>query len=94
MPSNVGELRKAIREMLAVRLKLASIVEKIGDDTPLFGPEGMGLDSIDALELVLGIEKEFGVLIEDRAVAVKVLYSIDTIAEFLASRRRGADSER
>ena len=90
----MGELRKAIREMLAVRLKLASIVEKIGDDTPLFGPEGMGLDSIDALELVLGIEKEFGVLIEDRAVAVKVLYSIDTIAEFLASRRRGADSER
>lgn len=90
----MGELRKAIREMLAVRLKLAPIVEKIGDDTPLFGPEGMGLDSIDALELVLGIEKEFGVLIEDRAVAVKVLYSIDTIAEFLASRRRGADSER
>ena len=91
----MGELRKEIREMLAVRLKLASIVEKIDDDTPLFGPEGMGLDSIDALELVLGIEKDFGVLIQDRAVAVKVLYSIDTIAEFLESRRaQGADSAR
>lgn len=92
----MDELRKAIREMLAVRLKLASIVEKIGDDTPLFGPEGLGLDSIDALELVLGIEKDFGVLIGDRALAVKVLFSIDTIADFLREARplRGADSAR
>ncbi len=85
----MDELRKAIRKILVVRLKLASIVEKIGDDAPLFGPEGLGLDSVDALELALGIEEEFGVVIEDRVLAVKVLMSIDTIAEYL-HRRQGA----
>jgi acyl carrier protein len=89
-PREVDKLRKAIREILMVRLKLASIVEKIDDDTPLFGPEGLGLDSIDALELVLGIQEVFDVLIDDRALAVKVLFSIDTIAEYLASLR-GSD---
>ena len=55
----------------------------------MFGPGSLGLDSIDALELVLGLQKEFGVVIEDRAVAVKVLVSIDTIAEYLKSRSAG-----
>lgn len=82
-------MKKKIREILSVRLKLAAAVGKIGDDTPLFGPDSLGLDSIDALELVLGLQKEFGVVIEDRAVAVKVLASIDTIAEYVESQGKG-----
>lgn len=85
----MDDIKKKIREILAVRLKLAAAVEKTGDATPLFGPDGLGLDSIDALELVLGLQKEFGVVIEDRALAVKVLASIDTIAEFVGSRGKG-----
>lgn len=78
-----------IRTMLSTRLKLAAAVEKIGDDTPLFGPGGLGLDSIDALELVLGLQKEYGVVIEDRALAVKVLVTINTIAEYIKSQGKG-----
>ena len=85
----VDETKKKIREILSVRLNLSTAVEKIDDDAPLFGPGSLGLDSIDALELVLGIQKEFGVAIEDRALAVKVLVSIDTIAEYLKSRSAG-----
>jgi acyl carrier protein len=75
--------------LLATRLKLAKAVDEVTDDTPLFGPTGLGLDSIDALELVLGLEKEFGVGIEDRATAMKVLASIRSIAEFVQSQGKG-----
>jgi len=85
----VDETKRKIREILSVRLNLSTAVEKIDDDAALFGPGSLGLDSIDALELVLGIQKEFGVAIEDRELAVKVLVSIDTIAEYLKSRSAG-----
>lgn len=85
----MDETAKRIRVLIATRLKLTAAVEKIGDDTPLFGPDGLGLDSIDALELVLGLQKEFGVVIEDRTLAVKVLASINSIAEYVRSQGKG-----
>ncbi len=85
----MNEIAQRIRILLSTRLKLDKTVDEITDDTPLFGPTGLGLDSIDALELVLGLEKEFGVAIEDRATAVKVLTSIQTIAEFIQSQGKG-----
>jgi acyl carrier protein len=85
----VDETKKKVREILSVRLNLSTAVERIEDDAPLFGPGSLGLDSIDALELVLGLQKEFGVVIEDRALAVRVLVSIDTISEYLKSRSAG-----
>jgi acyl carrier protein len=85
----MNEIVQRVRALLSTRLKLGKAVEEIGDETPLFGPEGLGLDSIDALELVLGLEKEFGVVIEDRPTAVKVLASIKTIAEFIQTQGKG-----
>ena len=82
----VDPTRKKIRDILSVRLKLSTAVTKWGDDDPLFGVNGLGLDSIDALELVLGLQKEFGVVIEDKELAVKVLVTINTIAEFVHSQ--------
>lgn len=78
-----------VRHLLSTRLKLAKAIEGITDDTPLFSPAGLGLDSIDALELVLGLEKEFGVVIEDRAVAIQVLTSVRTIADYVQSQGKG-----
>jgi acyl carrier protein len=85
----MNDIVQRVRHLLATRLKLAKTVDEITDDTLLFDPTGLGLDSIDALELVLGLEKEFGVVVEDRAVAVRVLASIRTIAEFVRSQGKG-----
>ncbi len=85
----MNEIVQRVRALLCTRLKLAGAVAEINDETPLFGPTGLGLDSIDALELVLGLEKEFGVVIEDRATAIKVLASIQTIADFIQSQGKG-----
>ncbi len=85
----MDEITQRIRHMLATRLKLDDAMGEIGDDTPLFAPEGAQLDSIDALELVLGLEKEFGVIIDDRAVAIRVLTSVRTIADYVRSQQKG-----
>lgn len=85
----MDDIVQRVRQLLATRLKLAKAVDEISDDAPLFAPTGLGLDSIDALELVLGLEKEFGVVVEDRAVAIRVLASIRTIAEFIQSQGKG-----
>ncbi len=85
----MDEITQRIRHMLATRLKLDDAIREITDDTPLFAPEGARLDSIDALEVVLGLEKEFGVIIDDRAVAIRVLTSIRTMAEYVQSQQKG-----
>src|SRR5437867_9138390 len=65
------DLRAQIKEMLVKNLMLQVTPEQIGDDLPLFGPEGLGLDSIDALELVVSMEKTFGVGVPSSDVAGK-----------------------
>jgi acyl carrier protein len=60
----------------------------IETDAPLFG-EGLGLDSIDALELVLGLEKEFGVIIPDAEVGRKVFQSVRTMAQYVVDQKEG-----
>ena len=85
----MNEIEQRVRILLSTRLKLAKDVDGITDETPLFDPNGLGLDSIDALELVLGLEKEFGVVVENRETAVKVLASIKTIADYIQSQGKG-----
>ena len=63
--------------------------EEIQDDMPLFG-EGLGLDSIDVLEIVLEMQRTFGVEITDEHVGKRVLRSVNTIAEFIEASRRTA----
>ena len=80
-----NELKTQIKEMLVKRLRLKVDPADIGDDQPLFG-NGLGLDSIDVLEVVAGLEKHFGVAIQTQEEGEKVLQSVDTIAGFLAER--------
>jgi len=58
--------------------------EQIGDDLPLFGPDGLGLDSIDALELVVSMEKTFGVGVPSSDVAGKALRTVNTIHDYIS----------
>jgi acyl carrier protein len=81
------ELILQLKKLIIERLKLEEVSpEDIGTDDPLFG-EGLGLDSIDALELVLGLEKEYGVIIPDAEVGQKVFQSAMTIAQYVVENR-------
>jgi acyl carrier protein len=77
-----------IKHLILQRLKLIDMTpEMIETDAPLFG-EGLGLDSIDALELVLGLEKEFGVIIPDAEVGKKVFQSVRTMAQYVLEQQK------
>lgn len=91
MVMDVARLKERIKHTLVERLKLDMEPSAIEDSQPLFG-EGLGLDSIDALELVLGIEQEFGVKIEDEEVGAQALSSVDSLAEFVLAKQQVASS--
>jgi acyl carrier protein len=61
--------------------------EDIDTDAPLFG-EGLGLDSIDALELIVLLEKNYGLKIEDPKDGKKIFYSIRTMAEYITEHKK------
>src|SRR3954463_14294402 len=77
------DLRPRIKEMLVKNLMLQTTVDQIGDDLPLFGADGLGLDSIDALELVVSMEKTFGVGVPNSEVAGKALRTVNTINDYI-----------
>ena len=81
-----GELEDRIKRLIVDRLKLEIDPASIDRSQPLFG-EGLGLDSIDALELVLGIEQEFGVKIEDQEMGSQALSSVAALAEFVTAKQ-------
>jgi acyl carrier protein len=82
-------LRTDIKLAIVRSLRLPIAADEIGDDVPLFG-EGLGLDSIDVLELVLELERSFGVSISDEATGARVLRTVNTIAEFVEANRKPA----
>jgi acyl carrier protein len=73
-----------VKQMLVRQLNLKKKPEDLSDEAALFGGE-LDLDSIDVLEIVVGIEKDFGVRISDRAVGEKVIRTPRTIADFVAN---------
>lgn len=79
------ELKDKIKGLIVRRLKLDMDPGSIDNTAPLFG-EGLGLDSIDALELVLGLEQEFGVKVADEEVGVKAFSSVDSLANFVKEK--------
>jgi acyl carrier protein len=81
------DLRSRIKEMLVKNLMLQTTPDQIGDDLPLFGPNGLGLDSIDALELVVGMEKTFGVGVPSSEVAGKALRTVNTIHDYIIAAK-------
>lgn len=84
----MDSLKLEIKKLIIDRLRLEGMKpEDIQDDAPLFG-EGLGLDSIDSLELVLGIEQRFGVKIQDEELGQKVLASVNALARFVAGKDR------
>ena len=83
MEELVLELKKQIIEVL----NLEDVQpEDIDNDATLFG-EGLGLDSIDALELIVMMEKNYGIKIKDPSAGKDIFKSINTMAEFVKANR-------
>jgi acyl carrier protein len=85
-----ADLRTRIKRMLVTNLMLQITADAIGDDQPLFGPGGLGLDSIDALELVVSMEKTFGVGVPNSEVAATALRSVNTIHDYILEKNPNA----
>jgi acyl carrier protein len=86
MPDRSTNLKDEIKQAIVRSLRLPIAPESIEDGVSLFG-EGLGLDSIDVLELVLEIERTFGVVISDEETGARVLRSVDTIADHITATR-------
>ncbi len=83
--ANTNDLHDRIKNLIVKRLRLEVDPASIESSAPIFGG-GLGLDSIDALELVLGVEQEFGVRIDDEEIGSNALASVESLAAFLAER--------
>ena len=83
---NKNDMAPRVKDLIVRRLKLEIDPSTIQNDAPLFG-EGLGLDSIDALELVLGLEQEFGIKVEDEEVGVKAFASVDALCDFIEQKK-------
>jgi len=84
---DIAEVKVRLKKLIIERLKISKAPEEIDDTAPLFG-EGLGLDSIDALELVVGLEQEFGVQVPDEAVGREAFASIDALALFVSNNMK------
>jgi acyl carrier protein len=78
--NNPTELKGQIKRMLVENLMLQISAEEIGDDQPLFGPGGLGLDSVDALQLVVALEINYRLKLADVEAARKIMQTVSTIA--------------
>lgn len=82
----MSDLKIKLKEQLIEHLNLEDFsVEDIADDLPLFG-DGLGLDSIDALEIIVMLEKKFNVQISNPQEGAKIFQSVNTIAEFIENK--------
>jgi acyl carrier protein len=75
-----------VRRLLVDSCMLRVQPEEIQADTLLFGPDSLGLDSIDALQLTVGIEKSYGIAIKDPAVAREAFHSVKTLQQWLSNQ--------
>jgi len=83
-------LESQLKEMLVETLMLDIDAKDIGNADPLWGEEGLGLDSVDALQIVVSLDKRFGLKISDQDTAQRILVSVARMAE--AVREQNSES--
>jgi acyl carrier protein len=78
---DTNTLKEQIKNLMVENLMLQVTPGEIGDELPLFGPGSLGLDSVDALQLVVALDKNFGLKIRDPEAAKEILRNVTTIAQ-------------
>jgi acyl carrier protein len=91
MNSN-GKLERDIKQVMVENLMLQITSEEIGDEQALFGPGSLGLDSVDALQLVVALDKKYGLKIINPERAREVLRSVRTMAEAVSAHLAASPS--
>ena len=86
---DLNELREKIKNLMVENLMLQVTATEIADDQALFGPGSLGLDSVDALQLVVALDKNFGLKVPDPAAAKEILQSVNTIAAAVTTGKIG-----
>jgi acyl carrier protein len=81
---SLDELKRLVVENCVLKIK----PEEIGEATPLFGPGSVGLDSLDALQLTVAIEQQYGIVINDAKVAREAMQSLGALRRWLAQQPR------
>lgn len=82
------EMIATVKQLIIDALRIEGMSpEEIDTDAPLFG-EGLGLDSIDALQLVVAMEKDFGVVVPDAATGTKVFRCVRSMADYIEENRK------
>ena len=80
-------LKQELKERIINALNLEDIsIDDIQDNDPLFG-DGLGLDSIDALELIVLLDKEYGIKLADPKLGKDIFQSVETMAQYVAANR-------
>ena len=92
MPTN-AEIRARIKELIVESLNLEGMEPAaIGDEQPLFGEgDGLGLDSVDALEMLVALEQEFGVRIEGQEIDPEAFATVARLAAMVEELEGDAD---
>ncbi len=85
--NNPDPLKSEIKALLVENLMLSTPAHEIADDLALFGPGGLALDSVDALQLVVALDKNYGLKIPDPSAARDTLATVDSIAAAVARHR-------
>ena len=87
---NAVTLRQDIKQLMVENLMLQISVADIGDEQILFGPGSLGLDSVDALQLVVALDKKYGLKIPDPDAARQILQSVATMVTAVARHLNSA----
>ncbi len=83
----MAELQQELKEKIIEQLSLEDLeVSEIGDNDPLFG-DGLGLDSIDALELIVLLEKDYGIKLKDPKEGKAIFQSVSVMADYIEKNR-------
>jgi acyl carrier protein len=81
---NLDELKEELKELLVKDLSLEDMdPSDIEDDTPLFGDEGVGLDSLDGVEVVVMLQRHYGLEVKEMQEATEVFENINTLADYV-----------